>query len=294
MMVGVTAALLVILVGWTGFCLVRRNRLSLRTKVLSLGLIIGVGSTVTVGLISTQTSVSALDDLQSSTLAALRDGRKSQIEDYFVGIHEQMFNFAQNQMVVDATRDFGDAFGKVAEQSKVPTEDGSPAVKAVAGYYDSQFRPRADEAGIDYRGASTYTPADANARVLQSWYVANFENDSFDVGDKLSLDRAKQDVEYNTHHGQYHPQIRRFLNSFGYYDIFLFDVQGNMTYSVYKETDYATNLLTGPYKSTNFGSVVRRALGAGSAGEIFIEDFKPYEPSYGSPASFIASPVFEG
>ncbi|MFK7790473.1 MAG: methyl-accepting chemotaxis protein, partial [Phycisphaeraceae bacterium] len=26
----------------------------------------------------------------------------------------------------------------------------------------------------------------------------------------------------------------------------------------------------------------------------FIEDFKPYEPSYGSPASFIASPVFEG
>lgn len=293
MLIWIPIALLMIIVGWTAYCLVRRNHLSLRMKVLSLGLVIGLGSTLAVGFISTQTSVKMFTEYQDATLSALRDGRKSQIEDYFVKIHEQMFNFAQNQMVIDATRDFGVAFKTVAQQAGVPTDDASPAVKAVHNYYDSEFRPRASDAGIDYRGASTYTPAGANARVLQSWYIANYQNDSFDVGDKLSLDHAKQEVDYNQHHGQYHPQIRRFLESFGYYDIFLFDTQGNMTYSVYKETDYATNLLDGPYKATNFATVVRHALDAKSPGEIFIEDFKPYEPSYGSPASFIASPVFD-
>lgn len=294
MLIVICLGLFVLLATWTGYCLVFRNRLSLRTKVLSLGLVIGIGSTLTVGFISIQTSSIALEEQQRSALIAIRDGRKAQIEDYFVAIHEQMVNFSQNEMVVDATRSFAESFHTVAAQANIPTDDQSPAVKAIHDYYNNEFKPRADESGLDFRGASTYTPDGANARVLQSWYIANFENDSFDVGDKLSLDRAKQDVDYNKHHEQYHPQIRRFLNSFGYYDIFLFDIEGNLVYSVYKETDYATNLIDGPYKSTNFGSVVRRALNAGSPGQIFVEDFKPYEPSYGSPASFIAAPVFDG
>ncbi|MEL7087155.1 MAG: methyl-accepting chemotaxis protein, partial [Planctomycetota bacterium] len=88
------------------------------------------------------------------------------------------------------------------------------------------------------------------------------------------------------------PQIRRFLESFGYYDIFLFDNDGNLTYSVFKETDYATNFLTGPYKDTNFGDVVRRALAGNTPGEVFTEDFAFYEPSYGNPAAFFGTPVF--
>lgn len=270
-----------------------RNRLSLRNKIIVLGLMIGLGSVLSVGYIATTQSSAALQDYEALTLSAIRDSRQAQIEDYFVTIHEQLVNFSQNEMVIDATRDFSASFYKVAEQSNVPTDDTSQALSEVQRYYDSQFKPRATDAGIDYRGASVYTPKDPNARVLQAWYIANFENTSFDVGDKLSLDRAKQDVDYNHHHGQYHPQIRRFLYSFGYYDIFLFDTKGNLVYSVYKETDYATNLLTGPYSSTNFGSAVKRALDGSQPGQVFVEDFKPYEPSYGSPASFISAPVFD-
>ena len=294
MLMWVPVVLMALLAGWVVFCVIRRNSLLLRTKILSLGLVIGLGSTLAVGFMAIRTSTTTFEGFQRLSLSAIRDGRKSQIEDYFVTIHEQMRNFSQNQMVVDATRDFSASFQTVAKQASTPTADSSAAVKAIHGYYNNEFQPRAADAGLDFRGASVYTPEGDNARVLQAWYIANYENESFDVGDKLSLDRAQQDVDYNTHHGQYHPQVRRFLNSFGYYDIFLFDTQGNLVYSVYKETDYATNLLDGPYKDTNFGSVVRRALDASSPGSIVIEDFKPYEPSYGSPASFIAAPVFDG
>ncbi|MFK7790474.1 MAG: hypothetical protein AB8C95_13390, partial [Phycisphaeraceae bacterium] len=97
---------LALLVGVLGvLAVIFRNRLSLRNKIVVLGLMIGLGSVLSVGTIATSQSSNALEEYEVLTLAALRDGRKSQIEDYFVGIHEQMFNFAQNQMVVDATRD---------------------------------------------------------------------------------------------------------------------------------------------------------------------------------------------
>lgn len=270
-----------------------RNRLSFRSKIIALSLFVGIGTTFAVGVISVRGSSNALERSASGSLQAVRDGRKSQIEDYFVAIHEQMANFSQNEMVVHATDAFGKSFQAVAKESGLETGDQSGVVASIHGYYDGQFRPRADEAGLHYRGAQTYTPADPNARVLQAWYIANMDNTAFEVGNKLSLDRAAQDVAYNTAHEQYHPQIRRFLESFAYYDIFLFDTKGNLVYSVYKETDFATNFLDGPYRDTNFAGAVRSALGASRPGQIFVKDFAPYEPSYGSPASFISAPVYK-
>lgn len=89
-----------------------RNRLSLRNKIIMLGLMIGLGSVLSVGYIATKQCSAALHDYETMTLAAIRDSRQAQIEDYFVTIHEQLVNFSQNQMVVDATRDFGSSFYK--------------------------------------------------------------------------------------------------------------------------------------------------------------------------------------
>ncbi len=268
-----------------------RNRLSLRNKVIVLGLLIGLGSTAAVSLIATRQNTGSFEEYERMTLAALRDGRKAQIEDYFVSIHEQMFNFSQNQMVAEATRNFAESFATVVEESGLETTDNAAVYNSVRGYYDSEFGPRLKEAGQPNRGAAAYIPASAPGRVLQSWYISD---NPHPVGSKLELDRAEADAAYNEHHARYHPQVRRFLLSFGYYDIFLFDTKGNLIYSVFKETDYATNFLTGPYRETNFADAVRSALKAAAPGQIFIEDFKPYEPSYGAPASFIAAPVFDG
>ena len=177
----------------------------------------------------------------------------------------------------------------MAEELEDTTDPGSTVYQAVQGYYDNEFKPRLEEADQPFRGASTYIPQSRSGRLLQDMYIARNPKD---VGDKLSLDRAPQACEYNRLHAVYHPRVRDFLESFGYYDIFLFDLQGNLVYSVFKETDYATSFLTGPYKDTNFGDVYRKALKCDKPGTVFIEDFKYYEPSYGAPASFTASPVF--
>ncbi len=268
---------------------VRPRHWTMATKLIALSLFIGLGTLAIIGSLSLNRSSSALLSQQSRSLDALRTSRQKHIEQYFEIIREQIYNFAQNRMVTQATDEFATAFAKIPNEVQWDTDSGSDIHRAVAGYYDNEFKPRLEEAEQPWRGTAKYVPESTPGRILQSMYIANNPNP---VGEKLRLDRAETACSYNDLHSVYHPRIRDFLESFGYYDIFLFDLEGNLTYSVFKETDYATNFLTGPYRTTNFSDVYRAARDALSAGEVFIEDFKHYEPSYGAPASFIGSPVF--
>lgn len=125
-------------------------------------------------------------------------------------------------------------------------------------------------------------------KILQNAYISNNPNK---LGEKEKLDFAPEKNAYNETHKKYHPKIRDFLNARGYYDIFLFNINGDLVYTVFKELDYATNLVVGEYRETGLGSVFQKAIKL-TAGKQVFDDFKPYAPSHGAAASFIAEPIF--
>ncbi|MFV8829247.1 methyl-accepting chemotaxis protein [Alkalihalobacterium sp. APHAB7] len=79
--------------------------------------------------------------------------------------------------------------------------------------------------------------------------------------------------------------FEEFIRTYNYYDLFLIDREGNIIYTVEKEDDYGTNLITGPYNNTGLANVYQNA-DEGFA----IADYEHYEPS-DAPAAFIAHPV---
>ena len=125
---------------------------------------------------------------------------------------------------------------------------------------------------------------------LQRLYITD---NPHPTGEKEKLDTADDVSDYSITHKQYHPVFRRFLRERGYYDIFLFDPDGNLVYTVFKELDYATNLVSGPWKDTDLGKAFRAARDNPEPGIMAFFDFRPYEPSFGAPASFISTPVFD-
>ncbi|MCR9255155.1 MAG: methyl-accepting chemotaxis protein [Alphaproteobacteria bacterium] len=125
---------------------------------------------------------------------------------------------------------------------------------------------------------------------LQALYIT--EN-SFPTGEKDKLYDAGDESAYSAFHAEYHPWFHAFLQRNGYYDIFLFDLDGNLVYTVFKELDYATNFAaanSGKWAATDLGNAYRAARDS-AVGSISFFDFKPYEPSYGAPASFISTPI---
>lgn len=125
---------------------------------------------------------------------------------------------------------------------------------------------------------------------LQKLYITDNPNPT---GEKEKLDFAPDNSLYSMVHAKYHPWLRSFLQKNNYYDIFLFDTNGNLLYTVFKELDYATNVNTGQWKDTDLGNAYRAAVENPVADNISFFDFKAYAPSHGAPASFISSPILD-
>ena len=81
-------------------------------------------------------------------------------------------------------------------------------------------------------------------------------------------------------------------NEMDYYDIFLFDTEGNLVYSVFKENDFATNMIDGPWASSGLAQAYNAAATLGADDPSAFVDFAGYAPSNDAPAAFIARPVF--
>lgn len=123
---------------------------------------------------------------------------------------------------------------------------------------------------------------------LQKAYIKDNPNET---GQKHKLDFAPDGSEYSAAHKKHHPWFRSFLETKGYYDIFLFAPNGDLVYTVFKESDFATNLVNGQWKDSGLGKVFRMARDNPKADYQAFVDFEPYAPSADVPASFIAQPI---
>ena len=126
-------------------------------------------------------------------------------------------------------------------------------------------------------------------QTLQRLYIS--EN-PFPTGEKDKLEAATDGSTWSAAHALFHSDFHSFQQRRHYYDIFLFDPEGNLIYSVFKESDFATNLQNGAFADSGLGEVFRGAINL-PEGDIYTTEFAPYEPSFGAAAKFIASPVYD-
>ena len=80
----------------------------------------------------------------------------------------------------------------------------------------------------------------------------------------------------------------KYIEKYGYYDLFLVAPNGLVFYTVTHEADYNTNMITGEFKDSGLGELVRKVKESKKYG---LADFSPYAPSNNEPAAFIAQPV---
>ncbi|WP_413204409.1 methyl-accepting chemotaxis protein [Rhodospirillum sp. A1_3_36] len=125
---------------------------------------------------------------------------------------------------------------------------------------------------------------------LQKLYITDNPNPT---GHKDELDAASDGSAYSTAHRQWHSWFRNLLRARGYYDIFLFDPKGNLVYTVFKELDYATNLVNGKWADSELGKAFRAARDTPKPGKVAFFDFAAYAPSHGTPASFMSTPIVD-
>jgi len=266
--------------------------LSIRNKILGMLVIVSVLAAGISAFSGFTIARGALEKQEFKKLTAVREMKAREIEAYLRQIHSQVQTLSEDRMIVNAMKAFTTAFQEVVPELALDDAAFRRNDEELKLYYLNEFLPRLNKNSPEPRSLSNFWPEDDSTRLLQYFYIAS---NPFPTGRKQLLNRANDASTYSQVHALYHPVIRNFLSEFGYYDIFLVDHEtGHIVYTVFKEVDYGTSLLSGPYRNTNFARAFRAARKASHRNFVRLEDFEPYPPSYNAHASFIASPIFDG
>ena len=268
------------------------NKLTLTQRLITSFLVVGLLPIVIMALLFINNASSTIEAVTFKKLTAVREMKAAQIENYFGTIRKQMLTASSSVQMADAMKAFSKTFKTFRDGNKL--NDLESMRSSLKAYYSNQFGQEfaAQNSGqVDLSQLERIVDRlDDDSIALQYHYISANTNP---LGSKHLLDSPNDSSEYSKVHAHFHPTIRRFLEEFGYYDIFLVDIDtGDIVYSVFKELDFSTSLLDGPYADTNFAEAFKAAKNSNSPDFVKLVDFKPYYPSYMSPASFIASPIF--
>jgi methyl-accepting chemotaxis protein len=268
------------------------EQFSIRVKLIAALLLVGIVCIVSINLSSFYLVRKFFLNASFESFTAIREIKKQQIESYFQQIRNQCHTFAQDTMIVNAMKEFKATVYKVDQDGKYSNEKIAEFTEGLKQYYKNEYLARLNPNVEVKRTVEQYFKnMQVPTIILQHFYIAANPNPT---GKKDNLNMANDGSAYSKWHGKYHPIIREFLKKFGYYDIFLIDIEtGTIAYTVFKEVDYITSLITGPFKNTNFAQVFLAAQEAKQKDEVKIVDFEYYDPSYGAPAAFIAAPIFD-
>jgi len=266
--------------------------MSLKAQLLTAMISILLISIVLMGGVSVNVAVNESNNALTQSVKARLISQNVQtgeaLDKYFDFITSQIRTKSFNVSLVDATEAFIPAFKQYASQRG---NINAAQQRQLESYYSSDFTQQYNANNSTSLSGATnaLNGLSQNALSLQYDFIAG---SSYALGEKDGLNDLDNNSAYAQLHNKYHPEMRRFLKEFGYYDIFIVDINnGNIVYSVFKELDFATSILSGPYTDSGIGEAFSAAKNAQN-GDVYFSEFEKYRPSYDALAGFASTPIY--
>jgi methyl-accepting chemotaxis protein len=260
---------------------VKQRLLALSIGLSLIPLSLGVWFTGETSLSLIQQS---LNTSNQNLLVSIRENKKQQITNYLENMQGQISTYAGNEMIIAAVDEFSYSFEDYLSEYKAPNDD-------LSKFYNTDFKQKFKSINKTDLDVSSLIPStDSTAYSLQTSYIAHNDHP---IGSKDALELGQDSTMYSKVHQTYHGSIRKYLQEFGFYDIFIVSKEtGDVVYSVYKEIDFATNLNNGAFAQSGLGKAFQGAKDL-AEGEIYTTSFSAYQPSYNAQATFMASPIYD-
>ena len=223
-------------------------------------------------------------------LNSIRETKKIEVENYFLSLGSLITSLANNRTTIEALNQFKIGFNDLKNDLSFNIENLKNDLKSdLYNNYLNKVNYNVPNS-VQKSELNQYLPKNKSGLIAQYIFITK---NPHPLGEKNKLIfNEKYPSSYMDAHKKYHPSFDSFLTNYGLYDIFIIDLNGDVIYTDYKEKDFATNLKSGIYSNTGLGKVYKKAL-ISEKNEISFEDFNPYEPSYNSFASFIATPIYD-
>ncbi len=260
--------------------------LSVRTKLIIMLLVVSFCSIIVTSYTSTIAAEQIISEKIYSELTAVRGTVYEQLDQYFKLVSNQVQVFSDSYMFIDAMNEFKQSFDKLATVN-IPKEYDDK----IEQFYKKEYLPILSKKINASPIIETFLPKTNAARYIQYHYIAN---NPYPLGEKYKLDYPKDGSDYTRVMSKYNSKIREMAQRFGYHDILLIDMRGNIVYSLADGVDRGTNILFGPASESNLMELFRACVRNNSEEYIKLVDFQPYIMSFNEPVAFVGATLSDG
>jgi class 3 adenylate cyclase len=265
------------------------NNLSIQSKLILFLLLVALAAGIPLAWIGYQSGKTALEKNVVSAMEGQRNIRKTQAATMLDQTRKQVVTLSSAPGCIAAMTQFAEAFRalKESDQDHLSAEEDAGLTK----FYDEIFIPALAAQSETPPVAETLIPEDGATRFLQYHYLAKFPELKYPQ-EKVKTETARIDVNYDQVHVRFHENLSAFALSFGFEDLMLVDLDGDLVYTSQKTVEFGTNLVTGPYADTHLGEIFRATRRLRERDAYRFADFERFIPSLNQPAAFIASPIY--
>jgi methyl-accepting chemotaxis protein len=242
--------------------------------------IVSIVSILVVGVYNVVTARNFLNHTVERQLVSIGEGRMERLERGVDALGDIAVSIAQGRGVARAL----DALtnGYRALDAPLSAAELDELNQAYTRFIAAVVPP-----GYEAPPVSEILPDSEDARYLQYHYIVANPSE-----DRSELDDAGDGSEYSAVHAAHHPMLRSIARSLGLGDMLLIDADtSTVVYSVDKNTEIGTSLVSGPYRNSALAEAVVERLQTAAADEAVIVDFEPYAPAGLTPTSFIAAAI---
>jgi methyl-accepting chemotaxis protein len=242
--------------------------------------IVSIVSILVVGVYNVVTARNFLNHTVERQLVSIGEGRMERLERGVDALGDIAVSIAQGRGVARALDDLTNGYRALdAPLSAAELDELNQAY--------TRFIAAVVPPGYEAPPVSEILPDSEEARYLQYQYIVANPSE-----DRSELDDAGDGSEYSAVHAAHHPMLRSIARSLGLGDMLLIDADtSTVVYSVDKNTEIGTSLVSGPYRNSALAEAVVERLQAAAADEAVIVDFEPYAPAGLTPTSFIAAAI---
>ncbi|WP_373179162.1 adenylate/guanylate cyclase domain-containing protein [Mycobacterium marinum] len=262
-----------------------RFRVSIQSKLMVLLLLSSIVSVAAIVAVGFHTGRSSLSAAAYGRLTQLRESQLRAVETLFSDLTNSLVIYARGLTVIDAVAQFTAGFDQLADATISPAQQES-----LVNYYNDQLIKPVEHLTGTKLDLEALLPTSPAQKYLQAYYTAPFTSDQ----DSMRLDDAGDGSAWSAANAEFNGYFREIVTRFDYDDAVLLDTRGNIVYSLSKDPDLGTNILTGPYRESNLRDAYLRALGANAVDFTWITDFEPYQPQLDAPTAWLVSPVLQG
>lgn len=263
------------------------ERLGVQSRFILLMLLVSLGSILAVGWIGYQSARGAMTRAVQNHLQSVRHSKTGALLTLLGSLRDQVISLSDSKLVTEAMTGFKEGRSRLAGTTLSAEQEAELRLAYAEHYLPALRSTFGGEPEI-----SQYLPTDPVARYLQY----NFLSIGREPAGQAAADLpAAAGTPYGTLHAALQDRIERAARLFGYEDVLLIDDETlEVVYTLRKRPDFATNLRTGPYASSNLAKAAEALSRARDRDAYKVVDTELYRPNLGMSVGFVLSPIFAG